>query len=1433
MTTDSMKASPSLSVEKWLPGGGEMGARIRAFDWASHPLGPIEDWPQSLKIAVRIMLTSRYAMWMGWGPEFCFFCNDAYLPTVGIKESWVLGASARRVWAEIWPDIGPRAESVVATGNATWDESLLLFLERSGYAEETYHTFSYSPIADDDGSIGGMLCVVTEETERVIGERRMALLRELAADLTRTNSEEELFNVVRQHLSENNKDLPFTLIYLFSPDGGQAHLACTQGTRPGEDIAPPVIALDQADAAWPAREILASAEAVTVTDLAGRFATLPTGPWDKPARQAVIVPIAQQGQEQPAGFLIAGINPYRPLDTPYTGFISLLAGQIGSALSNARAYEQERRRAEALAEIDRAKTAFFSNVSHEFRTPLTLMLGPLEDTLAEADELRPQTREQIEIAQRNGLRLLKLVNTLLDFSRIEAGRVDAVYEPTDLATLTAELASVFRSATEKAGLKLIVNCPPLDEPVWVDREMWEKIVLNLISNAFKFTFEGEIEVSLREAGRTVELSVRDTGTGIPEAELPHIFERFHRVRNARGRSFEGSGIGLALVRELVRLHGGEVSVKSRPDQGSTFTVSLPLGKSHLPAERIGAERRLVSTALRADAFAEEALRWLPGESVVRSPLSVVSDLAAPGVATDNGLRTTDYGRILLADDNADMREYVRRLLVQQGCEVIAVADGQAALEAARERLPDLVLTDVMMPHMDGFGLLRELRADERTRELPVIMLSARAGEEARVEGLQAGADDYLTKPFAARELMARVESNLKLARLRREAFAREQALRVEAEEAREQLERVLASINDQFIVLDREWRYVYVNERVVQTTGRRREDLLGRKIWELFPDTVGTAFYHELHRAAAEQQPARFEFHYSPWDRWFENRIYPSPEALTILVSDITARRRIEEALRMSESRLRMVVESARDFAIFTMDLDRRVTIWNAGAQHVLGFEESEIIGESGDVIFTPEDRAQRVPESELSRMLSEGRAEDERWHQRRDGSRFWASGVMMPLYDEAGQLRGLLKILRDRTEQRLAEEERERLLAREQELRRAAEEASRLKDEFLATVSHELRTPLNHMLGWVVMLRSGRLAPDQAAEALATIERNARAQNRLIEDLLDVSRIITGRLRLDLQPVAIAQVVEAAVASAQPAAAAKGIVLVNDADPASGTVRGDADRLQQVVWNLLSNAIRFTPAGGSVIVRLAREDTQVRLTVSDTGEGISPEFLPFVFDRFSQADGSYRRKHGGLGLGLAIVRHLVELHGGEVSVESAGPGCGATFTVTLPLRDAEGGTRNEEVSAPVPIRLQHPAIADGTLRLSTVKALVVDDEEDTRKFVAALLTESGATVRTAAGAAEAEAVLSGWMPDVIVADIGMPGEDGYEFIQRVRKREAESGARKTPAIALTAYARPEDRLNALAAGYQQHLPKPVEPAELLVVVASLTGQFSPRKEAV
>jgi signal transduction histidine kinase/CheY-like chemotaxis protein len=778
-----------------LIGGGEMGALMQACNWSKTPIGPVEGWPQSLRTAVSILLTSRFAMWLGWGPQLTFLYNDAYAPTLGVKHPWALGRPSREVWAEIWEDIEPRIDRVLHTGEATWDEALLLFLERRGFPEETYHTFSYSPLRNDDRRVMGHLCVVSEETGRVIGDRRLRLLRELAAAIAQTRTPPELFAAADQCLAEHRHDLPFTLTYLFDEDGKTARLVCASGFTDGHPAAPAHFAIDATGAPWPAGHVSATMAPVVVADLAASL-DLPKGPWSRAAREAIVLPIAQQGHMRPAGILVAGINPHRPFDGEYQGFLTLVAGQIAAGLAAGQAYEAERRRAEALAEIDRAKTIFFSNASHEFRTPLTLLLSPIEDLLLRSGNSPTVAadRDEVELMHRNGLRLLKLVNTLLDFSRIEAGRFEAVYEPIDLAAFTAELASTFRSAMERAGLRYAVDCQPLPELVLVACDMWEKIVLNLLSNALKYTFEGGVTLRLRPAvdAAAVELTVHDTGVGIAAEELPRLFERFHRVEGQRGRTQEGTGIGLALVNELVRLHGGAITVESRPGRGSEFTVVIPTGSAHLPAGRIGGERLLSATEIRAEAFVEEAQRWLDAEIGADPTIeSEPSRSASSGAeASGDAAFVKALPVILLADDNADMRDYVRRLLAHR-YQVVTVANGVAALEQARQRRPDLILSDVMMPLLDGFGLLEAVRNDPELRDIPFIILSARAGEEASVDGMTAGADDYLTKPFAARELVARVGANLEMARLRRETA---ETLRARTAELETLLETVPAAV---------------------------------------------------------------------------------------------------------------------------------------------------------------------------------------------------------------------------------------------------------------------------------------------------------------------------------------------------------------------------------------------------------------------------------------------------------------------------------------------------------------------------------------------------------------------------------------------------------------------------------------------------------------
>jgi len=595
-------------IESVLGGGGEMGERMRAFDWSTTALGPLEQWPQSLRICVRIMLGSGYPMAIGWGPDYTLLYNDAQRVLFGTKDATALGRRTKDVFPESWEYAGPLYDRVMRQGQAyTTLTDQLVTLNRNDYLEECYFALSYSPIPDDSGQVGGVFVTGIETTERVIEERRQQVLRDVASRTAEARYEDEVWRVSTDTLREHRLTIPFAVLYACPPTERNAYLVGSSIEPDALD--PPVIDCTRQnlwgfDPALPREGI--------VVELGQRASVLPSTSWPVPPEKAAVVPIRLRENSDAAAFLVLGIHPGRAFDDTYRQFVRRIAEQIAVGLASARAYELQLRRADALAEIDRAKTAFFSNVSHEFRTPLQLMLGPLEAVLPEAVErLGPERHQQLLTVRRNALRLLKLVNTLLDFSRLEARRLQAVYRPTDLAGLTSDIASLFRSAMDSAGLTFSVECQPIGEPVFVDRGMWERIVLNLLSNALKFTFEGEVAISLRPVTGAVEFQVRDTGVGIPDDQCEKVFERFHRIERASARTHEGTGIGLALVHELVTLHGGSVRVTSAVGVGSTFTVTIPRGKEHLPAESIHAEQSPASTEIRAETYVEEALRWLP------------------------------------------------------------------------------------------------------------------------------------------------------------------------------------------------------------------------------------------------------------------------------------------------------------------------------------------------------------------------------------------------------------------------------------------------------------------------------------------------------------------------------------------------------------------------------------------------------------------------------------------------------------------------------------------------------------------------------------------------------------------------------------------------------------------------------------------------------
>jgi signal transduction histidine kinase/CheY-like chemotaxis protein len=730
VTTDRLevRVAPDLSVPEedrpgtdLFAGGGEAGRLMAEHDWSATALGPVESWPASLRFAVRTVLASRFPMVLTWGPEYLQFYNDAYAPFIGDKHP-AIGEDIRITLAEGWAALEGPVDHAMATREASWLPRLPLLLERAGYREETYFTVSHAPAFGDDGQVAGMHGVCTEVTGEVLGERRQRLLHDLSTAGSALGDEPAVLSALCAALGTDPLDVPFAAVYLEA--GGRLRRAATVGC-PAD-----LLAADVDDAGH-------LPEQVGDLGLVGGF-------WQDPVTDAVLLPLAAAAGEERLGVLVAGISPNRVFDGEYRTFLDLVAGQFVGALGNARAFEAERRRAESLAELDRAKTAFFSDVSHELRTPLTLLLGPISDVLADAaDPLPAAARDQLALAMRNGQRLQRLVNDLMDFASIEAGRAHPVRVRTDVADFTAELAGVLRAAAERAGLRLTVDCPPLHRPVYVDPRMWEKVVLNLLSNAVKYTFVGGIDVALHGADDGVVLTVSDTGIGIPAPELPLVFDRFHRVPGSLGRNREGTGIGLALVRELIGLHGGSVSVASEPGVGSTFTVTVPYGS---PDAEVDAGPATPSEAARGTA------EWWEQDAVAREQLTAPAGASAT---------------VLVVDDNADMRTYLTRLL-SPIWRVRTCANGEAALASIAEELPDVVVTDVMMPLVDGFELLRRLRADDATRQVPVIMLTARAGREAAVEGFAAGVDDYLPKPFQAAELIARVRVAIERAAGRRE-----------------------------------------------------------------------------------------------------------------------------------------------------------------------------------------------------------------------------------------------------------------------------------------------------------------------------------------------------------------------------------------------------------------------------------------------------------------------------------------------------------------------------------------------------------------------------------------------------------------------------------------------------------------------------------------
>lgn len=814
---------------------------LHSFEWSATSMGPIADWPQSLKATIRTIMASRYPMILLWGEDLIQIYNEAYTGLIGAKHPYAFGRSIKETQRESWETIGPMIKQVMSTGISNWVPAQLLAVNRSGYNEETYFSLSYSAVEDDNNTIRGMLCVCSEVTQQVIGERRLRLQRDLAAKAGETKSVETVCTDIAAAVADYPNDVPFMLLYMKDVHGN-LKLYNTVGVE--QDV------MFNEDALEVHTALNGGA---TVTRKISNSFLVKRGLWGDTVEAAAIMPVPSSGLGNFLGVLVAGISPNIPFDENYQSFLDLVTGQVSVALRNALAYEEEKKRAEALAELDRAKTSFFSNISHEFRTPLTLMLGPLEELLSKND-IAGQYKPELLTAHQNALRLLKLVNALLDFSRIEAGRMQATYTITDVGTLTAELASSFESAMLKAGLTYSINSPSLKQHVYVDREMWEKIVLNLISNALKFTLEGSVSVSVKEDAYSIILSVQDTGAGIPQHELPNVFKRFHRINTHKSRSHEGTGIGLALTKELVALHGGIISVASIDGQGTTFTVTIPKGTDHLDPSRIrSAEEMSAERAILNREYVSEARLWA-GASTGEEIGSSVK-------------KHKEHASILVVDDNLQMLSYLERCLSPYW-EITTARDGQEAIEVINTRLPDLVISDVMMPKINGFELLQEIRANPAWSNIPVILLSARAGMEATIEGLERRANDYIVKPFHTQELIARVRTQLDIRRARLNNAI--------LQESEKKFKRLTELLPEKVWIADGTGKIIFGNESLKQYTRLPDEKIAS---WEFFihPDDMAAsrAVWNEANTSRTSYEIECRFLKYDGEYRWHLTRAVP------------------------------------------------------------------------------------------------------------------------------------------------------------------------------------------------------------------------------------------------------------------------------------------------------------------------------------------------------------------------------------------------------------------------------------------------------------------------------------------------------------------------------------------------------------------------------
>jgi PAS domain S-box-containing protein len=1212
------------------PGDSIMHAAVHALDWSTTALGPVADWPAALRTATSLCLDSQFQIAIAWGPDLVYLYNDAAIPIFGAKHPWALGRPVAEVWPEAWDTVGPMLQSVLASGKATRGDDLLLLLERKGFVEECYFTFSYSPIRDAGARAGGVFITVMETSEQVLAARRQRTLAELASAVALAGDDNPL-PAVRAALERNPDDLPLAMLWLDGADAGTEPALCSGA----EGM--PALMLDALRACAAGSLAARTAQVMPAAGLPG------AQQWPGGAAPGAFlcVPLWRAGPLARPGVLLLAVNPRQPLDANHRAFLDSVAGYVGHAVTVLEARAAERRRVEAMAELDRAKTQFFADASHELRTPLTLVLGPLTALAEQAGTLvAPAWHEDLSMALRNAQRLQRLVNSLMDFARIEAGRLQPEPEALDPAALTTEIAGLFRSACEAAGLELAVDCGAAHGQALLDREMWEKIVSNLLSNACKFTEAGRICLRLARHGDALVLTVADTGPGIAPEELDRVFERFYRSARTVGRSAEGSGVGLALVQELARLHGGDVSASGSPGAGACFTVTVPWRAAPAaagPASEHGRRTRLAGLANQV------RLQRLPALEV---------RAAAPGAM-----------RVVVVDDNADVARYIERVL-GESCDVTVAHDVDSGMTALRAAVPDLVLVDVMMPGVNGLELVRRVRDDAALRTVPVLVLSARAGEEARLDALEAGADDYLAKPFSARELVARVRSHVQMARVRRAAAQQEVELRREIDAVRHDLASVLDGTNDAFISVDRELRVLALNAAAVPA-GRQPGELVGQPLARYVTQLEGSTLEAALRLAAGGGHPQLVEHQLCPDGRWFSVRCYPAPHGVILFATDITGRKQAEQALLQAHAELERRVEqrtaALRDAhqllaAVFDRapggiaitDLDGTVVRVNAAYAELTGYAAAELP-------FRP--AAERVDAADLFHLRAQqarlvaGQCEAievEMRYRRPDGRRLWVSNFVSMIVDGTDQ-RFFLAIARDITERKRVELERQ---AAQQELRTLYERLQTVRESERTALAREVHDQLGQILSAAkidIKLLEGDLQSGTAPLERGRIVAELGSACATLERGIGLVREIATELRapeLDEQGLYAAIAWHARDFERRTRIACHVTFAARRVHPS----RAAAAALLGIFLEAMTNVLRHAQAS-QVWISIARRGPALLLRVRDDGIGIGRG-----------------RVRAGATLGLTGMRERAELVDGKLLAGPLAPQ-GTLVSVRVPLK--------------------------------------------------------------------------------------------------------------------------------------------------------------------